>query len=169
MRCSSRFSARQNFWDYDARLAESFQSTFGALVTKFAELAAPEHTRLTDQLAKAVDDRNDLAHHYFWDRVAQFCSSEGRAQMITELNWMMFRFEYLDQELAGLTREYTKRKGISAEALESSTADHLKELLAGLMEPHNPQRVPNPVEIVAAYEWRVVGKWIYVACSTGRN
>lgn len=144
-------------WDYDARLAESFQSTFGAIVAKFAELAGPEHVRLTDQLARAVDDRNDLAHHYFWDRATQFCSSEGRAQMITELNGMMFRFEYLDEELAGLTREYTKRKGISAEALESSTADHLKVLLAGLMEPHNPQRVPNPVEIVAAYEWRVDG------------
>jgi len=76
-------------WDYDARLAENFQSTFGALVTKFKELADPEHVRLTEQLEKAVDDRNDLAHQYFWDRVSQFCSSEGRAQMITELNWMM--------------------------------------------------------------------------------
>jgi hypothetical protein len=69
----------------------------------------------------------------------------------------MFRFEYLDNELAELTREYTKRRGISADALESSTTDHLKGLIAGVMKPHDPQRVPNPVEIIAAYEWRVDG------------
>ena len=144
-------------WDYDARLAENFQSTFGALVTRFKELADPEYVRLTEQLEKAVDDRNDLAHQYFWDRVSQFCSSEGRAKMITELNWMMFRFQYLDEELSELTRECTRRRGISAEALESSTEDYMRELLAGAMKPHDPQRVPNPVEIAAAYEWRVDG------------
>ena len=65
-------------WDYDARFAESFQFTFGSLVTKFTEVAGSEHPRLTGQLAKAVDDRNDLAHHYFWDRAVRFSSTEGR-------------------------------------------------------------------------------------------
>src|SRR5271157_453410 len=144
-------------WDYDARLAENFQSTFGSLVTKFTELAGSEHIRLTTQLAKAVDDRNELAHHYFWSRCAKFCSGEGRAQMITELNWMNFRFDYLDKELAELTREYSKRRGIDVEVLEVSTENHMQELLAGVMEPHSPCRVPNPVEIVGAYDWRVDG------------
>ena len=144
-------------WDYDARLAENFQSTFGALVTKFAKLVDTEHPRLTDQLAKAVDDRNYLTHHYFWDNVARFCSREGRAQMIKELHRMRRQFESVDEEVDELTREYTKRMGISAEALETSTADHMQELLTGVMKPHDPQRVPNPVEIVGAYEWRVDG------------
>src|ERR1700677_85023 len=54
-------------WDYDARLAENFQSTFGALVTRFVELAGSDHVTLSTQLEKAVVDRNDLAHHYFWE------------------------------------------------------------------------------------------------------
>ncbi len=70
---------------------------------------------------------------------------------------MMFRFQYLDEEISELAREYTKRRGISVEALESSTTDHLKGLIAGVVKPHDPRRVPNPVEIVAAYEWRVDG------------
>ena len=142
-------------WDYDARLAENFQSTFGALVTKFAALADSEHVKLTDQLAKALDDRNDLAHHYFWDRAMQFCSSDGRAQMITELHRMRDRFESLDEELAELARQCVKRRGLSVEALEAYAAVHMEELLAGVVEPHNPEHVPNPIEIVAAYEWRV--------------
>ncbi len=93
-------------WDYDARLAENFQSTFGALVTKFAELAGPRHVRLTEQLKKAVDDRNDLAHQYFWDRVSQFCSSDGRAQMITELNWITaVRLKVEENQLVGIFGE----------------------------------------------------------------
>lgn len=142
-------------WDYDARLAENFQSTFGVLVTKLAEQAGSGNVKLTDRLAKAVDDRNDLAHHYFWDRAVQFCSSDGRAQMITELHQMRHRFESLDEKLTELTQECAKRRGLSVEVLEAHTAAHMEELLAGVMEPPNPQRVPNPVEIVAAYEWRV--------------
>ncbi|MGA2001610.1 MAG: hypothetical protein ABSG52_16625 [Terriglobales bacterium] len=142
-------------WDYDARLAENFQSTFGALVTKFAELAGSEHVKLTDQLAKAVDDRNDLAHHYFWGRAIKFCSSDGGDKMITELHQMRHEFESLDEELTELTRECVKRRGLSAEVLEACTAAHMEELRTGVMEPYNPERVPNPIEIVAAYEWRV--------------
>src|SRR5437899_6957628 len=65
--------------------AVNFHPMFGALVTKFAEQSSPEHAELRKQLEKAANDRNDLAHHYFWDRAVGFCSSEGRTQMIEEL------------------------------------------------------------------------------------
>lgn len=159
-------------WDYDARLAENFKSTFGALVTKFAALADSEHVKLTDQLAKALDDRNDLAHRYFWDRAMQFCSSDGRAHMITELHRMRNRFESLDDELAELARECVKRRGLSAEVLEAYTTAQVAELLAGAVEPHDPEYVPNPIEIVAAYEWRMdstVKSKLVLASKDGRH
>jgi hypothetical protein len=72
-------------WDYDARLAENFQSTFGALVARFGEVAGSDNQELYGQLQTAVDNRNDLAHHYFWDRAVQFSSTNGREKMIEEL------------------------------------------------------------------------------------
>ena len=141
-------------WDYDARFAESFESTFGTLVTKFAELSSPAHEELLEQLEKAVEDRNDLAHHYFWDRAAQFCSSEGRAQMIKELVSMGNRFESLDQELGQLARGIAQQRGLTKEVLQAQTAAEMEELLSGAAKPYRPERVPNPIEIVAAYERR---------------
>jgi hypothetical protein len=141
-------------WDYDARFAEYFQSTFGALVTKFAELASPAHLDLLERLEMAADDRNELAHHYFWDRAAQFCSSEGRAQMIEELVSLGNRFEALDAKLDELSGEMMQARGLSKEMLQINTETELKELLSGASEPYRPQRVPNPTEIVSAYEWR---------------
>lgn len=141
-------------WDYDARFAESFESTFGTFVTKFAELSSPGHDQLLKQLEEAVNDRNVLAHHYFWDRAAQFCSSEGRAEMIRELVRMGNRFESLDQELGELARGIAQRRGLSKEVLQAQTAAETEALLSDAAKPYRPERVPNPIEIVTAYEWR---------------
>jgi hypothetical protein len=158
-------------WDYDARLAENFQSTFGALVTKFAELSDSENVNLNGQLARALIDRNDLAHHYFWERAIQFCSRAGRTQMIEELHWMTQRFDSLDEELSELARECVKGRGFSAEDLEAHTATHLQELLTGVAKPHDPEQVPSPIEIVAAYEWQAdsaVGCKLVLASTDGK-
>jgi hypothetical protein len=141
-------------WDYDARFAESFESTFGTLVAKFAELPSPGHEQLLKQLEKAVNDRNVLAHHYFWDRAAQFCSSEGRTEMIRELVEMGNCFESLDQELGQLARGIAQRRGLTKEVLKAQTAAETEALLSGDARPYRPERVPNPIEIVTAYEWR---------------
>jgi hypothetical protein len=141
-------------WDYDARFAESFESTFGTLVTKFAALSSPGQEQLLKQLEKAVHDRNVLAHQYFWDRAAQFCSSEGRAEMIRELVRMGNRFESLDQELGELARGIVQRRGLTKEVLQAETAAETEALLSGDARPYRPERVPNPIEIVTAYEWR---------------
>jgi hypothetical protein len=141
-------------WDYDARLAENFQSTFGALVTKFAGLSESAHTQLLKQLEKAADDRNKLAHQYFWDRAAQFCSNEGRAQMIEELVSLGNGFESLDGKLDELACGIVQERGLTKEMLQIHTDAEMKELMSGASEPYRPQRVPNPIEIVSAYEWR---------------
>lgn len=141
-------------WDYDARLAENFKSTFGPLVGKFATLSDPACTALLKPLEKAVDDRNELAHHYFWDRATQFFSSDGRAHMIEELLILGNRFKFLDGRSMELARRIAQQRGLTKEALETETESEIKRLLSGTSEPYKPERVPNPVEIVSACEWR---------------
>lgn len=141
-------------WDYDAHFAEGFESTFGTLLTKFAKLSTRGHEELLKRLKKAADDRNDLAHHYFWDRAAQFCFSQGRTQMIEELLSMGSHFESLDEELRELALGLAERRGLTRNVLQAQTAAGMEELLSGAAKPYRPRRVPNPIEIVAAYEWR---------------
>ena len=97
-----------------------------------------------------MDARNSLAHRYFWDRAVQFCSGTGRSQMLEELSNLASRFSALDEQLTELADEFMHRKGITNETVEA----HLAELLAGAIQPHNSERVPNPIEITAAYDWR---------------
>jgi hypothetical protein len=44
---------RMTAWDYDARLAENFDSTFGQMVTRFAEVAGDRQPELLEKLKKA--------------------------------------------------------------------------------------------------------------------
>ena len=74
---SERFTA----WDYDDRLAGNFDSTFGALVKEFSRVAAAEDKSLLSELEKAVEERNELVHRYFWNRAVQFNSMDGRANV----------------------------------------------------------------------------------------
>ena len=72
-------------WDFDARLAENYQSTFGDLVSKFLSSSQGVSSGLSGQLQRANEQRNDLAHHYFWDRGIQFVSPDGQMAIIAEL------------------------------------------------------------------------------------
>lgn len=158
-------------WDYDARFAESFESTFGTLVTNFAKVSNVDQEELLKRLEKAVEARNDLAHHYFWDRAAQFCTNEGRAQMITELVTIGNDFESLDRELGELACGIAHRRGLTRQILEAHTTAEMKELMSGAAKPYRPERVPNPIEIVAAYEWRtddIIKSGLIMASKNGK-
>lgn len=143
---SERFTA----WDYDDCLAGNFESTFGALVTMFSTVAGLAEKRLLVGLEKAVEERNELIHRYFWNRAVQFISTEGRSQMISELKGFATRFDSLDNEISELTHDLMERKGVSQEVVQA----HLVSLLAGAATPHDPTRLRSPVVITAACEWR---------------
>jgi hypothetical protein len=145
---------RMTAWDFDARLAEHYSNTFGTLVAKFVESPEPKPTGLNERLQMANSQRNDLAHQYFWDRGIKFCSEEGRAEMLVELHQMQKDFTSLDDELGRLTEAKIQRRGQELESFRVRTEISLREMIAGSREPHNPETVPNPVEIVSAQEWR---------------
>jgi len=144
-------------WDYDARLAHSFDSTFGRLVTQFGEIAAREYAELHAQLEMAVESRNDLAHHYFWDRAVLFSSRTGRDGMLEGLRTLVNTFESLDRTLTRLARNVAAQKGLPEEKLRIHVQNTFKALQSGNAKVYRPERVPNPVEITGAYEWRAGG------------
>ena len=143
---SERFTA----WDYDDRLAGNFESTFGALVT-FLRVSHFVDESLLSELEKAVDERNELIHRYFWNRAVEFNSTEGRTRMIGELEGLTAHFDFLDRELTKLVHDLMAEKGVTEDVLRK----HLDALLIGGAMPHDPRRLRDPVTITAACEWRV--------------
>jgi hypothetical protein len=144
---NERFTA----WDYDDTLAGNFDSTFGALVTKFSELADPQIKPLLPDLERAVELRNELVHRYFWNRALQFSSNDGRAQMLEELKQISNDFDGLDAKLSTWTHRFMSSKGVGTDVLQKEFA----ELLSGTKLPHDPKQIRKKVYVTGACEWKV--------------
>lgn len=144
---SGRFTA----WDYDDRLAGNFDSTFGALVASFSEVAQVDHKSLVIDLEKAVQERNELVHQYFWNRVVDFNSASGRVKMLDELRETTAHFDSIDAELTKLTHGLMEKHGVTQAVVDRE----LHKMLEGVEPPHDPKQIRKPVTITGACEWRV--------------
>jgi hypothetical protein len=142
-------------WDYDARLAENYRSTFGGLVSKFIASPMAASSSLIPRLQRANDQRNDLAHQYFWDRAIQFAASDSQAEMIAELKQMEAEFTSLDDDLGEIVNSLIRDRGQDVDSFHSRVEASLNAFLSGAQTPHNSESVPNPVEVMAAQVWRV--------------
>ncbi|WP_188555483.1 hypothetical protein [Edaphobacter dinghuensis] len=140
-------------WDFDARLAENYQSTFGDLVSRFLKSPLAASSGLSAHLQRANEQRNDLAHQYFWDRGIQFVSPEGRLAMIAELRQMKTEFERLDDDLQAFQEADLKARGEDIHGFRSRVNASLHGYLSGSAIPHSPELLPNKVTVVAAEEW----------------
>lgn len=146
-------------WDFDARLAENYDSTFGELVSKFLRSSLAASQGLSARLQRAIEQRNDLAHQYFWDRGIQFVLPDGQLAMIAELKQMKIDFESLDDDLTALQETALKRRGEDIESFRARVERSLHGYLSGVGLPHSPERVPSKITVVSAEEWRSeVGK-----------
>ncbi len=140
-------------WDYDARLAENHLSTFGGLVSKFIASPIAVSSGLIPQLQRANDQRNDLAHQYFWDRAIQFASSDGQEKMIAELKQIEIEFTSLDNDLGKIVDSLIRARGDDVDSFHSRVELSLSAFLSGTQMPHNSERVPNQIEVMAAQVW----------------
>lgn len=148
---ASRTIERFTAWDYDDTLAQSVDSTFGALVTKFSEVAEPQVKPLLADLERAVELRNELVHRYFWNRAVNFASNEGRTRMLEELKEIGDHFDTLDKKLSEWTHEFMRSKGVGTDVLRTEFAN----LLSGTKAPHDPKQIRKKVHVTSACEWKV--------------
>jgi hypothetical protein len=78
-------------------------------------------------LARALEKRNWLAHHYFRERADEFVTHAGRSRMLEELEVVRHLFERADHALDLFVKPVRQRYGITDEWIE-------RELLANLRE-----------------------------------
>jgi hypothetical protein len=90
---------------------EMFKKTMGTLKTVLLSRRI-DLSHLQNDLIKAVDLRNFLAHKYFRERAAAFTTHDGRERMIAELDSAVVFFEQVDADLTPLTRKVVESFGL---------------------------------------------------------
>ena len=137
-------------WAFEARLGENFGLTFGQLAKRFLEVAISDHADLANRVQAVVDLRNQIAHHYFWNRVTEFGRPDGRQGMLDELLAAGAEFQTLDGELTTLTTGWSAARGIS----EVDRQAALSELLTGEATPYDVSTtLPKQVQLSGVYRW----------------
>ncbi len=84
----------------------------------------------TDQiLAEALEKRNFLVHHYFFQRAPAFMTEAGRKNMIEELQGFSGLFQMADEAIKPIYRPLLELQGITEEALRREAEKMVAEFL----------------------------------------
>lgn len=102
---------------YEELLGRYFQRTLGNLINQLREFVTISR-QLETTLSRALQKRNWLVHHYFWERAITFMREDGRESMIEELRGIAQFFEDIDSKLTTIVEEWARKQGITEEAIQ---------------------------------------------------
>ena len=71
------------------------------------------------ELEKTVKERNELVDGYFWNRSREFASTDGRTQMLGELDHLVGSFDSLDAEVSVLVNDLMKKRGVTEDVVRA--------------------------------------------------
>lgn len=117
----------------EERLAQAFSLTLGDVA---AELEGVLPTELGGELREAVDTRNFLAHHFWFERAHLIFSGDSVRQLIAELDGYAELFDRLDTRVDEWSKPKRQELGLTEEVLQ----DSLKRALAGELDEPLPDR-----------------------------
>jgi hypothetical protein len=134
---------------FEEMIAKAFSLTLGKLI---AELIPHMPEELGRRMKAVLEQRNFLAHHFWYERCHLMTSIDGISQLLSELYQMREQFDAMDKEAHSLFEPLHRAAGIT-EALENEA---LQAIMRG--EDHEPlpsKRLPRRKE-------RIVGVYVSV-------
>ena len=115
------------------RLAHAFSLTLGDVAAKLEGVLPAE---LRGELREAVDRRNFLAHHFWFERAHLMFSVEDVHELIVELNEDTELFDRLDTKISEWSEPKRRELGLTDEVVQAS----LRRILAGESDEPLPDR-----------------------------
>ena len=112
--------------DRDSFYSEYLKDTLGKMVKVLGEKTKLSQA-LEERLKQAVDLRNWLAHHYFYERAREILTQDGRESMISELQDTADVFRVLDIEFTEVSRKWACKLGITQEDVDTEIKRYLSE------------------------------------------
>ncbi len=131
----------------EEHLLTAFETTLGQLLMQLQPVLPDA---LIPQLKRAVQRRNFLAHHFWYERIHLMTTIGGIHGLLRELASDTELFSEMDAKVEKLTEPLKARLGISPDQFSVALA---ATLAGNEMEPLNKQRKPKREEmIVAAFD-----------------
>jgi hypothetical protein len=117
----------------EERLAHAFSLTLGDVAAKLEGVLPGE---LSGELREAIDRRNFLAHHFWFERAHLMFSVENVHQLIAELDEYAELFDRLDTRASQWSEPKRRELGLTDELVQAS----LRRILAGESDEPLPDR-----------------------------
>ena len=117
----------------EERLAQSFSLILGDVATRLEGVLPAE---LGGELREAVDRRNFLAHHFWFERAHLMFSVQDVRQLLVELDEYAALFDRLDTRVTEWAEPKRRELGITEEVVQAS----LRRILAGESDDPLPDR-----------------------------
>jgi hypothetical protein len=96
--------------------AETFKKTLGPIIASIKKrFHFQTKPNLEIDLEKSLRDRNQLVHHFFWDRATETQSSEGRHKMADELRRIHKQLLQTIADFSDATKAIRQAMGITDE------------------------------------------------------
>ncbi|HCG8518957.1 TPA: hypothetical protein NJ569_004495, partial [Vibrio parahaemolyticus] len=118
----------QEEWEakFDSFDQEVSDKTMGRLIGHLKSLNVLQSTT-ESLLAKALKERNFLAHSYFQAKAMDFMNESGRNKMITGLEKSIELFNQVEDILNPITMSVAAKYGLTEEVLENIQKQALEE------------------------------------------
>ncbi len=117
----------------EERLAQAFSLTLGDVAAKLKGVLPAQ---LYAELQTAVETRNFLAHHFWFERAHLMHNVENVRQLIAELDDYAGLFDRLDTQVSAWAEPKRRELGVTEEAIQHS----LSRILAGEADEPLPDR-----------------------------
>ena len=114
--------------EFDEFESKEMKQTMGKLVRRLKESGQPT-TKIEASLDQSLKARNWLVHSYFPDRAVQFMLSDGRIEMISELQSLRDQFMDCANAIDELSKPILEKHGFTEEfqqrALDELVNEHI--------------------------------------------
>jgi hypothetical protein len=128
----------------EEHLRTAFEMTLGQLLARLQTILPPP---LLDRLVVALDRRNFIAHHFWYERIHLMPSLNGIEAMVAELAQDTELFQELDREVEKIIEPLHLRMGVTPELFVMAVNDIISGK-AGALDPLHQQRMPRKQETV---------------------
>lgn len=128
----------------EEHLRTASEMTLGQLLPRLQTILPPP---LLERLAGALERRNFIAHHFWFERSYLIATLNGIEAMLAELAQDTELFQELDREVEAISEPLHARVGLTPELFAMALSD-IKNGMAEAFDPLHGQRMPRKQETV---------------------
>ena len=111
--------------DFEESWELNFKASMGKLLRRF-QAHLGDDAVFAEDLYLALELRNQLAHHFFWDHASDATTFEGRERMMAECEAAVEHFQAIEQRLTAVVERASGSTNTGGEAFKHRREDSME-------------------------------------------